>query len=350
MKLFGKSLGQLDPPIFISEISCNHGGSLSQAKELIHASKEAGADACKIQTYTPDEMTLCAGVGMDNIINPHHNDDFRIKDGPWKGMNLHDLYVDTHTPYEWLHPLFEYAKQIDIPLFSSVFGYYSLGFLEEVGNPVYKIASFEANDPDFISDVAKKGKPLIISTGMCSPDDVVRAVAACRPDNTVLMHCVSAYPAMYNELNMFKIRMLQGFYPCVVGFSDHTLDSQAAQIAVAMGAKVIEKHLMLEGGSKTEDSEFSCNPKEFKELVGDCCEVYYAIRKSTNDPEDSSRQFRRSLYVVKDMEPGEQFTSENVRSIRPSYGLEPYRYKEVLGKWAKVFIKAGTALKEEHLS
>lgn len=338
MKLFGKPLGLIDPPIFIAELSCNHNGSLSQAKELIHAAKEAGADACKIQCYTPDEMT---------IDGTHGNPDFIIQDGQWKTKGtLYDLYRETQTPYDWLPELFDCAEnQAIIPLFSSVFGEKGLYDLEVLGCPAYKIASFEANDPELISKVAQTGKPLIISTGMCSPDDIVRAVAACRPDNTVLMHCVSAYPAMYNELSMFKIRMLQGFYPCVVGFSDHTLDTQAAQIAVAMGAKVIEKHLMLDG-SKTEDSEFSCTPKEFKELVFDCIEVHKSIRKCEYDPEASSRQFRRSLYVVKDVAESEQFTSENVRSIRPSYGLEPYRYKEVLGRTAKMSIKAGTALKE----
>lgn len=341
MKLFGKPLSPLDPPIFIAEISCNHNGSLSQAKELIHAAKEAGADAVKIQTYTADELTIPRFSNLE---------DMHIKDGPWKDRHIYELYQKTQTPPEFIPELFNVAYICDIPIFSSVFSEIGLELLEDCYCPAYKIASFEANDPELISKVAKTGKPLIISTGMCSPDDVVRAVAACRPDNTVLMHCVSAYPAMHTELNMFKIRMLQGFYPCVVGFSDHTLDSQAAQIAVAMGAKVIEKHLMLDNDKETEDDTFSCLPYEFTELKSECIEVHKSIRKSEGDPEASSRQFRRSLYVIKDMEPGEQFTPENVRSIRPSYGLEPYRYKEVLGRTAKTSLKAGTALKEEHIS
>ncbi len=319
-QLFGKPITQDSYPIYIAEISCNHNGSLIQAKELIHAAKEVGADAVKIQTYIAEDMTLDIGIKIDG--------------GPWHGRDIFDLYSKTQTDYEWLPELFDCAKYINIPLFSSVFDKESISILESLKCPVYKIASFENNDTELIKSVVATKKPILISTGMASVQDINRIVEIVDPENTVLMHCVSSYPPNQGEMNLWKLKFLQGFYPITVGFSDHTIGHSVAIKAVVLGAKVIEKHFMLERKYKTEDSEFSCAPAEFGYLKRDCNYAWDEVKNSMSDPEASSRQFRRSLYVVEDMAPDEPFTAKNVRSIRPSWGLEPYRYQEVLTKRA----------------
>lgn len=342
MNLFGKEMTKDSYPLYVCEISCNHNGSLQQAKELIHAAKEAGADACKIQCYDADEMTL-------NIDSGFSVSDFDIKYGLWKGRHLYDLYSKTETNYEMVQQLFAYADSINMHIFSSVFSEKGLIFLRDIIScTAYKIASFENNDIELITKVAKTGKPLLISTGMASVADINRIVSIVNPLNTVLMHCVSSYPADTYQANLWKINFLRGFYPIVVGYSDHTKNHISSQLAVALGAKVIEKHITIE--KNTEDSEFSVSPDEFAGLIANCNDAWNVVKNSNNDPEADSRQFRRSLYVVEDMEPGEQFTSKNVRSIRPSYGLEPYRYQEVITRTCTMSIKAGTALEEGMLA
>jgi len=344
MNLFGKKISQNNYPLFVAELSCSHGGSITQAKELIQAAKECGADAVKIQCYTADEMTINhrSYSGSYEVSN-----EFFVSKGLWKDRHLYDLYSKTGTPYAWIPELFQYAKTCDIPIFSSVFGANSLSVLENNGCPVYKIASFENEDHELIKKVVSTNKPVILSTGMLSEAGLYITKQLLNPNNAVLMHCVSAYPCPVLASNLYKIQIMRSFYPFFIGFSDHTIGKETAGIAVALGAKVIEKHLNLKGAT-TEDSEFSATPEEFKILKNWCYNVHDMVKHSAS-AEENSRQFKRSLYVVKNIKAGEQFTHENIRSIRPSYGLHPSKYSEVINKIAKEDIKIGTPLKVEHI-
>lgn len=339
MNIFGKRICQQNNPFYIAEISCNHNGSIGKAKNLILNAKENMADAVKIQCYTPDEMTLSES-GIEGLI---------IKNGLWKGQHLYDLYQKTHTPYDMVKELFEYANSINIPIFSSVFSSHGLEFLESIGCQAYKIASFEFNDTPLIRKVAKTGKSIIMSVNATAPiDHVERALAITSPINTALLHCIASYPTHEDQANLYRIEVLRSFYGIPVGFSDHTCSNVVAKTAVAMGARIIEKHIILPG-DHTEDSEFSITPYEFKSLVIGCNNIIKQINKSKEDPEIDTKQFRRSLYVVKDIKEGEAFTTENVRSIRPGYGLDPDKLYKVITKKAKTDLPQGTALKEEML-
>jgi len=319
----------------IAEISCNHEQSIDKAYLLINAAKDAGADAVKIQAYIPDEMTInSASV------------DFKIKGGPWNGNTLWELYNKTYTPLQWIPYLFEYAKFSKIPMFASVFGEQSLAALEAVDCPAYKIASFELNDTYLIRTVAKIGKPMVLSTGVATQDEVDRAIDIISVENSaypLVMHCISKYPAKINELQLNKILAYQELYKDV-GFSDHTLTSTAAQLAITLGATVIEKHLTLTETS--EDSKFSLRPKEFRRFVNDCHDTIKALEIYKEEPD---RQFKRSLYVVKDVKQGEKFTKESIRSIRPGYGLDPNKLFDTIDQYASCDLAIGTALKEEHI-
>lgn len=338
MILFGQRIGKYLKPVIVAEISCNHSGSLDQAKQLIKAAKDATADAVKIQVYSEFDMT----------INKEFTD-FYVKDGPWKGKHLYDLYTQTQTPYDWVPELFAYAKEINIPIFASVFSLKGLSLLEELECEVYKIASFELTDLPLIRKVAKTGKTVILSCGMASLDEIDQAMSCVNPDNSILMHCVSSYPTKFEEANLWNIERLQNFYRRPVGFSDHTEDNDAAALAVAKGACVIEKHLVRTANDPTEDSAFSLSETEFKFFSKRCRKTVTALEKKEVPGELASKQFRRSLYVVKDIKKGENFTPDNVRSIRPSYGLPPSMYSTVIISRASEDIKAGTALKKEHL-
>jgi len=335
MILFGQRLSKDKHPFIVAEISCSHEGSLEQAKELIKAAKEATADAVKIQVYDAYDMTL-----------PLSTNDFWIKSGNWQDRNLFDLYLQTQTPYEWVPELFAHAKEIGIPIFASVFSLKGLALLEELGCEAYKIASFELIDLPLIRKVAKTNKTVILSTGMANLNEIDQAVQCVNPDNSIIMHCVSSYPTKFQEANLWNIDQLQRFYKQPIGFSDHGQNMLAAQLAVAKGAVIIERHLGLGGG---EDKEFSLTPMNFKIYVIACKQVAEACWKTEVPGEQASKQFRRSLYVVKDIEKGENFTPSNVRSIRPSYGLPPSMYNTVIISRAACYLKAGTALKKEHL-
>lgn len=343
MNLFGKRICQQNNPFYIAEISCNHNGSLDQAKQLILAARDNMADAVKIQCYEPSDMTL--EVGLYDKEN-----DFIIKKGLWKEKHLWDLYSETCTKYDYIPELFKYADDINMPIFSSVFSEYGLAFLERLDCQAYKISAFELNDTPLIRKVAKTGKSIIMSVSTSAPiDHVERALMITSPINTAMLHCVSAYPTKEDQANLYRIEALRSFYGVPVGFSDHTCTSLAAKTAVAMGARIIEKHLTLPG-INSEDGEFSVTPYEFKSLVVGCNQVVKMINKSREDPELDTKQFKRSLYVVKDIKEGESFTLENVRSIRPSYGLDPDKLYQVITKRAKTDLKRGTALQEEHVS
>ena len=350
MILFGQQLSKNNYPLIVAELSCNHEGSLAQAKELIKAAKEATADAVKIQVYTADDMTYPYGI---NKTEPgkfiKEKCDFIVKEGPWKNHHLYYLYEKTQTPYEWVPELFAYAKEINIPIFASVFSLKGLSLLEELNCPAYKIASFELPDLALIRKVAKTNKPVILSTGMASTDDIDQAMQCVNPRNVVLMHCVSAYPGKDNEQNLWKITQLDKYYGCPIGYSDHTNGVLAAQLSIAMGARVIEKHMVLSASSHSEDSSFSLSPTEFRSFAKYCRAAAEATFVKEVPGEESSKQFRRSLYVVKDIAKGESFTLSNVRTIRPSYGLSPSMLSNVLVSRATCDLKAGTALKREHL-
>lgn len=333
----GQELGKNKYPFIVAEISCNHEGDVNQAMGLIDAAKEAGASAVKFQTYFAEDMTI-----------DHGGTDFRIEQGLWNGNTLFDLYRKTQTPYEYLESLFSYATKKSMLMFSSVFSLKGLAVLENYGCPAYKIASFELVDLPLIRKVAKTGKPIVLSTGMASLEELDEAMNCCNPQNTVLLHCVSAYPTKLEQANLWRIPWLTDLYPNTpIGFSDHTRGIIAGPLACAMGARMIEKHIALPG-TNPEDAAFSLHPDEFKTYVQHCRKAAEATFKVDVPEEQSSRQFRRSLYAVKDIKEGDCFTPDNIRSIRPSYGLPPKLYTRLIaGMRASKEIKAGTALTKD---
>ncbi len=327
----------------VAEVSANHRQDINLAKDTIYAIKESGADAVKLQTYTPDTMTINC-----------NNDDFLIKQGtPWDGKTFYELYKEAYTPWEWHYELKELAERLGLIFFSTPFDKTAVDFLEELNVPAYKIASFEITDIPLIEYIASKGKPVIISTGIATLSDIEEAVNACRRvgnEQIILLKCVSAYPTPLEEVNLRTIPNMAETFDCVVGISDHTLGISVPIAAVALGARLIEKHFILSKDIDSPDKEFSLTPEEFKEMVKAVREVEKALGKISYDLTEGmkkSREFARSLYVVKDMKKGEVFTEENVRSIRPGYGLHPKYLKDVLGKRAKRDIKRGTPLSWE---
>lgn len=330
MNINGREISSEFPPYLVAEISCNHGGKLENALALIDEAKGAGADAVKFQCFLPELLTL-------DCDKP----DFILKDGPWKGRKLYDLYSAAYTPRTWFPKLFDYARTRGITAFSSVFAPEDVDFLEKLDCPAYKIASMEIKDTNLIAYAAKTGKTLIISTGMASNPDWHYAVEY-GGDNCFLLHCVSGYPTPIEETDLS--RMLG---ECV-GISDHSIGCDVAIAATALGTVMIEKHLALPD-VETEDSEFSMMPMEFFDMAQRVRTIWRAMQPSEHKSEESSRQLRRSLYVVKDIKFGEPFTNENVRSIRPSYGLSPRRLNEVLRCTAARDLDRGTALTEDAL-
>lgn len=343
MIIFGREISPKFPPFIIAEISCNHEGKIEDALNLIKDAKYAGADAVKVQCYSPDEIT----IDHKRYVGPQDNyempTEFYYDRMPWKGQHLYDLYKRTQTPPAWMPELFNYAKTINMPIFASVFGDTSLAALEAVGCEVYKIASFEANDTNLLEKVAATGKPVIISTGAVTDKELDRAVNTIGK-NFLVMHCVSKYPTSFKEAELTRITQFRRNYGSPIGYSDHTQGSRAAQMAVALGACIIEKHF---GGSdKSADAEFSTNKHGFRLYVDACKDAWEATQLG---PIEISG-LRRSLYVVKDIKEGEKFTEEHIRSIRPGYGLDPDLLTEVLNKKAKFNLLRGTALKEDMIA
>ena len=335
----GRKIGPGHPPYIICELSANHGGRLERALELIDAAVATGADAIKIQTYTPDTLTI-----------EHDSPEFLIRGGLWDGYTLYDLYKEAYTPYEWHPTLMERARQHGVTLFSTPFDESAVELLSALGAPAYKIASFEAIDLPLIARVAREGKPMIISTGMTDIEEIDQAVSAARNAGTTelaLLHCVSTYPAKFQNANLRTIGDLAERFGVVAGLSDHTPGTACAVAAVALGASVIEKHFTLRRADGGPDSAFSLEPEEFRRLVEDCNDAWQSIGSidySRSDEERGSRMFRRSLYVVADIAVGETLTAGNVRSIRPGFGLAPRHLPEVLGRRAARPLKRGTAL------
>jgi pseudaminic acid synthase len=313
------------PPYCIAEASGNHGGHLDNAISLIEAAKWVGADAVKFQAYTPDTITLDC-----------NKPDFIVQDGLWKGRNLYDLYKKTHTPFEWFPKLFKHAKKVGITLFASVFDRSSVDMLRKLDCPAYKIASMEIGDIPLIQYAALSNKPMIISTGMADFTEIKAASEACDSTNVAFLHCTSEYPGTveYADLaRMLVMKVLLGGGDALVGVSDHTPSPAIVPIAAtALGAAIIEKHLMLEG-TATEDREFSLTPDEFRVMVGSTKMAHEAVRLR-DFASNPSRQMKRSLYAVADIRKGETFSEDNIRSIRPGYGLSPKHLPRLLGKKA----------------
>lgn len=323
----GRRIGPAHPPYVICELSGNHNGDPGRALKLLEAAAATGADAVKIQTYTPDTLTLdCDGP------------DFRIEGGPWGGRTLHDLYREAHTPYEWHRALFARARELGATLFSTPFDETALELLEGLGCPAYKIASFEAVDLGLIAAVARLGKPMILSTGLANFEEIGAAVETARAngcDQLALLHCVSAYPAPIEEANVRTVPHLAEAFGCVGGLSDHTPGTAAAVAAVALGGAIVEKHFTLARADGGPDAAFSLEPAEFAALVRDCKDAWRALGRAHYDEkgaERGSRAFRRSLYVVRDVPAGAVLTDADIRSIRPGYGLPPAVLPQVLGR------------------
>lgn len=330
----------------IAELSANHGGDIEIAKETIKAAKRAGADAIKLQTYTADTITL-------NV----KNDYFKINQGThWDGQFLYDLYKEASLPWEWHKELFELAAQEGLICFSSPFDKTAVDFLEELNNPIYKIASFEITDIPLIEYVASKNKPIIISTGIADLDDIQLAIDTCKNsgnDQITILKCTSAYPALPEDANLLTIQDIKERFNVVSGLSDHTLGIEAPMIAVALGAQVIEKHFILDKKIGGPDAHFSLDEKEFKEMVEAVRRTEKLMGKADyemTEKKKKSREFSRSLFIVEDVKKGDRITSENMRSIRPGFGLHPKYYNNFIGKTFSETLKKGTPLKKSHIS
>ncbi len=340
----GRLIGGENPPFIIAEMSGNHNQSLERALDIIDKVAEADADAVKLQTYTPDTLTIKSS-----------KNDFIIKGGLWDGSSLYDLYSSAYTPWDWHKKLFKQAKKNNLIIFSSPFDYSAIKFLEELECPIYKIASFEATDIPLVSRVAETKKPLIISTGMSNFKEIEETVSVvshkgCK--DLILLHCVSGYPTPHEEANLKTIEDLEKNFGCVVGLSDHTLGITSSISSVSFGASVIEKHVTLSRKDGGPDSSFSLEPKELNDL---CIESKIAkksigkINYEKKPSEEDNLIFRRSIYAVKKILKGEKFTEENIKSIRPGYGIEPKYFPSLIGKKSLSNLEAGDALKWNHV-
>lgn len=330
MKIGQRKISMEYSPYVVAEISGNHGGSFAKARQLIGAAKRAGADACKTQAYEPDTITL-------NVSKT----DFIIQDGLWQGRTLHELYAKAHTPFKWHPDLYQIAHDLGITIFSSVFDYSSVDLLESIGCPAYKIASMEIVDIPLIEYVAETRKPVIVSTGMASAGEIQDADGALAENEAAFLHCTSEYPADTSRAGLIEMLDLRAMLPDrFIGISDHTVGIIVPIAATAMGACIIEKHLRLNGDKTSEDADFSLDERQFTEMV----EHVKLTRQAIESPEvqpNPSRQLRRSLYAVADIQEGENFTETNIRSIRPGYGLPPKALPRLLGKRAKQRYKKG---------
>ena len=335
----GRAIGPDHPPYVIAEMSGNHNGEIDRALALIDAAHAAGADAVKLQTYTADTITI-----------DHDGPGFVIKGGLWDGRRLHELYQEAHTPWDWHGRLFAHARDLGVACFSSPFDPTAVAFLESLGAPAFKVASFEIVDTPLIRSMARCGKPLIISTGLASPPEIAEAVAAARAAGAgelVLLHCTSGYPTPPSQMHLRTMIDLGQAHNMLVGLSDHTMGTAVSVAAVALGACVIEKHFTLARADGGPDAAFSLEPDELARLVADCRDAWAAlgsVHYESVEAEAASRDHRRSLYVVENVKAGEPLSERNVRSIRPGFGLAPKHLDAVLGRTAARDLKRGEPL------
>lgn len=340
IKIGNRFVGGDAPTFIVAEVSANHLQDFERAKAIIKAAADAGADAVKLQTYTADTITLDCD-----------NDYFQITQGTiWDGTTLHKLYQEAFTPWEWQPKLLKYANELGMECFSSPFDPTAVDFMEEMNMPAYKIASFEINDIPLIRKIAKLGKPMIFATGIAYLEDIERALQVCKEEGNeqvILLKCTSQYPSPYESMNLKVIPNMAEVFDCMTGLSDHSMGCTVAVASVALGAKMVEKHLTLSRADGGPDAEFSMEPAEFKQMVDEIRIVEKALGKVTyelTEQQVRSREDGRSLFVVKDVKEGEIFTEDNVRSIRPNFGLHTMYYEDILGKKAKKDIAKGTPL------
>ena len=339
IEIDGRRIAAGMPPYVVAELSANHNGDIERAFAVLEAAKRAGANAVKLQTYTADTLTI-----------DHDGPGFRIESGPWAGQTLHQLYTEAAMPWNWHQPLFAKGRELGLTVFSSPFDETAVDFLEELEAPAYKIASFEAIDLPLVERVAATGKPVIISTGMADRTEIGETVAAARAagcEDLLLLHCVSAYPADPEDYNLRTIADMSEAFGTPVGLSDHTLGPETAIAAVTLGAPLVEKHLTLRRADGGPDSGFSVEPDELTALCESLQTTWNALgipQYAQSEAENDNTVFRRSLYAVADIGAGETLTRENIRSIRPGFGLPPKDYPRLLGRKARTAISRGTPL------
>jgi N-acetylneuraminate synthase len=334
-----RKIGLNQPPYIIAEMSANHNGDINNAYKIIDMAKMAGADAVKLQTYTPDTITM-------DMCTP----EFMIEGGLWDGQSLYELYKDAFMPWEWHKPLFDYAKKIGITIFSSPFDNTAVDLLEDLNTPAYKIASFEAVDLPLIKYVAQTGKPMIISTGMADAKEIQEAIEAAREggcQELAILHCVSGYPAPAADYNLRTLVDMQQKFGLVTGLSDHTIDNTTAITSVALGASIVEKHVTLDRNGGGPDDSFSLEYKELEELclgVKTAWETLGRVDYGQKSSELGNLKFRRSLYFVENIQKGEMITKKHVKSIRPGFGLSPKYLNDIIGRIALKNVTKGTAV------
>jgi len=342
MKINNRGIGREFEPFIVAEVSANHNGDIECAKNTISEAKRCGADAVKLQTYTPDTMTINS-----------KNEDFIIKDGLWEGRNLYELYQEAYTPFEWHEELYDFANDQDIICFSTPFDESAVELLESLDNPIYKVASFEVTDLFLLKTIAATKKPVIMSTGMANIEEIEEAVETLRMNGTTelaILHCVSGYPTEPKDANLKTIADLSERFECEVGLSDHTLSNACAISSISMGASIIEKHFIIDRSLGGPDSSFSIEPDQLKNLKISTTEAWESIGNINYElkgEEENMIKFRRSLYIVEDVKAGDKLSKDNLRRIRPGYGIEPKFYQEVLNKRVKIDLKSGTALSWE---
>ena len=345
IRIGSRLIGEGQPTDIVAEMSANHLQDYDRAEAIIRAAKAAGADAVKLQTYTADTITMDC-----------ENEYFQIKQGTiWDGTTFYKLYQEAFTPWDWQPRLVKLANDLGMDCFSSPFDFTAVDFMEEMDMPAYKIASFEIRDIPLIRKIAKLGKPVIMATGIAYLEDIERAVRVCREegnDQIILLKCTSTYPSPYEDMNIRVIPHMAEVFDCMTGLSDHSMGSAVAVASVALGARMVEKHFTLSRADGGPDAAFSMEPAEFKKMADEIRIVEKALGRVTyqlTEKQERSREEGRSLFVTQDIGAGEVFTPENLRSIRPAFGMAPMYYEEVLGKKARVSIPRGTPMAWEYV-